>query len=124
MVKLGHWWFELLTCPNSKLGQWSSWGTGGSNFQLAPIPNQGNGQVGAPVVRTSNLPQFQTRAMVKLGYWWFELPTCPNSKLGQWSSWSTGGLNSQPAPIPNRGNGQVGHRWFELPTCPNFKLGQ
>src|SRR2546429_278113 len=108
MVKLGHRWFELPTCPNSKLGQCSSWDTGGLNSQPAPIPNWGNGQVGAPVVRTSNLPQFQTGAMVKLGHRWFKLLTCPNSKLGQWSSWDTGGSNYQPASIPNWGNGQVG----------------
>src|SRR2546429_278112 len=121
MIKLGHWWFELPTCPNSKLGQWSSWGTGGSNFQLAPIPNQGNGQVGAPVVRTPNLPQFQTGAMFKLGHRWFELPTCPNSKLGQWSSWGTGGSNFQLAPIPNWGNGQVGAPVVQTPNLPQFQ---
>jgi hypothetical protein len=75
-------------CPNSELGQYPTWGTSDStsdlpqfrtgaisnlgtrdfNFRLAPIPDWGNVQLGAPVTSTSDLPQFRTGAMFNLEY--------------------------------------------------------
>jgi len=67
MIKIGHTGgLNSQLAPNPILGQWSSWDTCGLNSQLA---------------------QFQTEAIVKLGHWY---------------------LNFQLTPILNWSNGYVG----------------
>ena len=68
LFKPGHQCHQHQICPNSELGQYPTWGTSDFNFRLAPIPNWGNVQLGAPV---------------------FQLRICPNSELGQCSIWGT-----------------------------------
>jgi hypothetical protein len=60
---------SILICPNFKLGHRLSWGTGDFNFDFASTSNWGISQVGAPVISTLILPQFEVGASAKLEHW-------------------------------------------------------
>src|ERR1044072_8258478 len=102
---------NLSFCPNSELGKILSWGTrvksflnrgtSVTNIRFAPIPHWGNIQLGAPV--NFGFAPIPNWGNIQLGHQRLQLQTCPNSGLGQCSTWGTSDFNFGFAPIPNWG---------------------
>ena len=80
----------------------SDWGTSVPNNEFAPILDWGNGQVGAPMAPTSNLPQLQIGAIL---------------------IWGTGSSNFEFAPTSIWGNSQVGAPMVPTSNLPQLQFG-
>src|SRR5438067_1344590 len=112
------------------------------NFGLAPIPNWGNVQLGAPVSSILNFPHFKTGPLsnldhrffnfgivpipnwgnVKLGEPVFQLQTCPNSKLGQCSTWGTSVSTSDLPQFQTGAMSNLGHQCYNFEFAPILKF--